>query len=41
MWRTFLISFGLLAMTLTGCDASRQMARTDSGNYEVMALVAE
>ena len=40
MWRTFLISLGLMTMALTACDQSIQIAQP-RGDYEVVALIAD
>ena len=43
MWRTFLISLGLLATVLAGCDPEVLIAGSSrhSDGYEVVALVAD
>ena len=42
MWRTYLISLGLLAMVLAGCNPEVLVAKpSDTGSYEVVALVAD
>lgn len=41
MWRTSLISLGLLTMALTACDSQVQLAGPSAGDYEVVALVAD
>jgi hypothetical protein len=40
MWRKCLISFGLLAIVLTACDPQLLIAKSDPGDYEVVALIA-
>jgi hypothetical protein len=43
MWRTCLISLGILTMVLAGFDAEVLVAKpsADAGSYEVVALVAD
>jgi hypothetical protein len=41
MWRKCLISLGLLAILVTGCDPQLLIARPDPGDYEVVALIAQ
>ena len=41
MWRTFLISLGLLTLALTACDTQVQLAQPAHGDYEVVALIAD
>ena len=41
MWRTLLISLGLLTVALTACEEQVLIAQPDAGAYEVVALVAE
>jgi hypothetical protein len=41
MWRKCLISLGILAIVLTGCDPQLLIAKSDLSDYEVVALIAE
>jgi hypothetical protein len=40
MWRKCLISLGLLAIVLTACGPQLLIAASDSGDYDVVALIA-
>jgi hypothetical protein len=41
MWRMALMSLGILAIALSACDQEVQIAKPGSGDYEVVALVAD
>ena len=41
MWRIALMSLGILAIALSACEQEVQIAKPGSGDYEVVALMAD
>jgi len=41
MWRIALMSLGILGIALSACEHEVQIAKPGSGDYEVVALVAD
>jgi hypothetical protein len=41
MWRIALMSLGILGIALSACDQDVQIAKPVTGDYEVVALVAD
>ncbi len=41
MWRIALMSLAVLAVALAACDQETQIAKPATGDYEVVALVAD
>jgi hypothetical protein len=41
MWRIALMSLGILGIALSACEQEVQIAKPGSGDYEIVALVAD
>jgi hypothetical protein len=41
MWRIALMSLGILGIALSACEQDVQIAKPATGDYEVVALVAD
>jgi hypothetical protein len=41
MWRIALTSLGILGIALSACEQEVQIAKPGSGDYEVVALMAD
>ena len=41
MWRIALMSLGILGIVLSACEQEVQIAKPGSGDYEVVALMAD
>jgi hypothetical protein len=41
MWRIALMSLGILGIALSACEQEVQIAKPGSGDYEVVALMAD